>query len=622
MYLYLKSAKSSRLDIYEALKCLFSQTIAKAIFYKLQKYQKLNTLVDNLHHLELVTNKHSKRIKNLTLMSLFEKHKETIDKAVEAIHDRSFFAAYPEHPSPKIYGEDADKDGREKFQASLDKKFEDLLQENPEAWVGEEQSPYLNKPLGILYPSFSADTLIERSQKAWSQWRNLSVDERAAVLVESLDGFKERFFENAYATMHTTGQGYMMAFQASGPHAADRALESLAMGYEEQKRFPEHQSWTKPMGKYEIKLNKSWRAVPKGISLVVGCSTFPTWNSVPGLYSSLVTGNTCIVKPHPGAILPMAIVVAEIQKVLKANGIDPNVCQLAPDTYSKMITKDLAEHKAVKLIDYTGGSKFGSYLEGLADKTVFTEKTGVNSIILDSAENIDKVAQNLAFSVCLYSGQMCTCPQNFFIPEEGINTPDGQVSFEDFAQKLADNINGLVDNPKAGPFVLGAIQNPNTTGHIEEAKKLGGKIWLESRSIDNPMFKEARTATPIVVEMSTANKDKFTQELFGPIVLLIKTKNTEESVNLAAELAENHGAISCGAYTTDATTKNMIMDQMALSATPVSFNLTGGIYVNQNAGFSDFHVTGGNPSGNASLTNPEYVIKRFTWVGFREPVEG
>jgi acyl-CoA reductase-like NAD-dependent aldehyde dehydrogenase len=121
--------------------------------------------------------------------------------------------------------------------------------------------------------------------------------------------------------------------------------------------------------------------------------------------------------------------------------------------------------------------------------------------------------------------------------------------------------------------------------------------------------------------MSTKDKDKFTQELFGPIVLLIKTKNTEESVNMAAELAENHGAISCGAYTTDATTKNIIMDKMALSATPVSFNLTGGIYVNQNAGFSDFHVTGGNPSGNASLTNPEYVIKRFTWVGFREPVE-
>ena len=56
------------------------------------------------------------------------------------------------------------------------------------------------------------------------------------------------------------------------------------------------------------------------------------------------------------------------------------------------------------------------------------------------------------------------------------------------------------------------------------------------------------------------------------------------------------------------------------AATPVSFNLVGNLYVNQNATFSDFHVTGGNPAGNASFTNPEFVVKRFTWVGFRELV--
>ena len=112
------------------------------------------------------------------------------------------------------------------------------------------------------------------------------------------------------------------------------------------------------------------------------------------------------------------------------------------------------------------------------------------------------------------------------------------------------------------------------------------------------------------------------KELFGPIALIIKTKDTAESIKLASEMAMEHGAISCGAYTTDAETKEQIMDEMSLAGTPVSFNLTGGIYVNQNAGFSDFHVTGGNPAGNASFTNPEFVIKRFTWVGFREPVVG
>lgn len=374
------------------------------------------------------------------------------------------------------------------------------------------------------------------------------------------------------------------------------------------------------MGKFNIQLNKEWRAIPKGISVVIGCSTFPTWNSVTGIYGSLITGNAVIVKPHPGAILPIAIVVAEIQKVLSENNFDPNTCQLAVDTYDKMITKELAEHKDVKLIDYTGNSNFGSYLETLPGKIVFTEKTGVNSVILDSVADIDKAAANLAFSVNLYSGQMCTAPQNFYIPEGGISTPNGTVSFDEFAQKLVDNINGLIDNPKAGPFVLGAVQNKKTSERVLEAEKLTGKVWLKSRTFENPMFKNARVATPVIVEVGASRKEIFSKELFGPIVLLIKTKNTDQSIELAQEMAIHHGAISCGAYTTSPAVREKIADEMALAATPVSFNLTGGIYMNQNAAFSDFHVTGGNPSGNASFTNPEYVTKRFTWVGHREPV--
>ena len=122
------------------------------------------------------------------------------------------------------------------------------------------------------------------------------------------------------------------------------------------------------------------------------------------------------------------------------------------------------------------------------------------------------------------------------------------------------------------------------------------------------------------MEVDASQKDLFSRELFGPIALLIKTEDTNESIALARDMAIQHGAISCGAYATDESVKEKIADEMALAATPVSFNLTGGIYMNQNAAFSDFHVTGGNPAGNASFTNPEYVTKRFTWVGHREPV--
>jgi len=553
-------------------------------------------------------------------MNLSEQHQPILDGAIKAIHERTFYAQYPEHPSPKIYGETADKDGREWFQSLVGQKFEELKQADSTGWLGDEASPYLQETLNIKYPTISADDYIENAATAFETWRKVSVADRASLLIESLERMKSRFFEIAYATMHTTGQGYMMAFQASGPHAADRALEAIALGYEEQNRFPDAALWDKPMGKFNLTLQKEWRKVPKGIGLVVGCSTFPTWNSVPGMYASLVTGNPVIIKPHPGAVLPMAILVAELQNVFTEHNINPLVVQLAVDTYDNLITKKLATAPEVKLIDYTGGSVFGDYLESLPNKIVFTEKTGVNSAILDATDEVDKMVGNIAFSLSLYSGQMCTAPQNIFIPEDGIDTPDGKVSFDEIASKFVDQVNGLVDNPKAGPFVLGAIQNKLTCDRVDGVKDIPGKVLLESRTIENPMFKNARIATPTLIEVDSSQTDVFSKELFGPIAFLIKTKNTKESVALARKIAEEQGAITCAAYSLDSEIKEYIADQMALAATPVSFNLKTGIYVNQHAGFSDFHVTGGNPAGNASFTNPEYVIKRFTLVGIREPV--
>ena len=83
-------------------------------------------------------------------------------------------------------------------------------------------------------------------------------------------------------------------------------------------------------------------------------------------------------------------------------------------------------------------------------------------------------------------------------------------------------------------------------------------------------------------------------------------------------MAAKHGAITCLAYTTSDAVATQIEEEMESAFTPVSFNFVGGIFVNQHAEFSDFHVTGGNPAGNASFSNPEYVNKRFVWVGHRK----
>lgn len=551
-----------------------------------------------------------------TNISLYEKHKYKITEATDAIFKRYCYAAYTENP--KSYADDADVNGKRDFSMQMNNDFTQLLQGDSKTMLGEEISPYLQIGIGVRYPSYPVAQIIAKSQQAFLQWRDIDIHVRAGILVESLERIKSRFFEIAYATMHTTGQSFLMSFQASGPHSADRAMEAIVQGLAELERYPKAAEWKKNLGKFDLVLQKNWKPVAKGVGLVIGCSTFPTWNTVPGVYASLISGNTVIVKPHSKAILPIAIVIAELQKVLHENGIDPCVCQLAVDTQAEPITKILAEDPAIKIIDYTGSTTFGKYIESLKGKTVFTENAGVNSVILHSTNDIKATMQNIAFSLTLYSGQMCTSPQNIFIPEDGVSTPQGQVSYSDCVQALMDAVKGIINNPKAAAPTFGAIQSDVTLARVQHAKSIGGIQLLQSESIKNDEFESARTASSILIALESKDKSIYETEQFGPIAFVIKCASIDECIHLASTMAMEHGAITCLAFCTDTAVKAQIASAMNNAFTPVSFNLGGAAFVNQHAAFSDFHVTGGNPSGNGTFTNPNYINNRFVWVGNRE----
>ena len=534
--------------------------------------------------------------------------------AQAALKNRLYFSAYPENP--KAYAEDGNEAGKTAFSKQLNENFTELDSTDSIGWIGTEVSPYMQVGLGVHYPQFSVDALISKANAAKSAWISIPAEKKATILVEMLDAVKERFFEIAYATMHTTGQSFVMSFQASGPHANDRALEVIAMGLQELSRFDADVNWVKNMGKFDLTIKKNFKPISKGIGLVIGCSTFPTWNTVPGLFANLIAGNVSIVKPHPKSILPIAIVVAEMQKVLSKHGLPMSIVQLAVDTVESPITKELAEHKDVKLIDYTGGSTFGDYIEGLNGKTVFTEKAGVNSVILESVNDPKAVFGNLAFAASLYSGQMCTAPQNVFVPAGGISTSEGHLSFDEVVSGIAAAIKGLVENPKMGPFTLGAIQNDVTKNRVLKTLE-NLNVALGPLECVNPEFADTRVLSPSVVVVDAKDADTWQHECFGPILFIVKAADSNECLSLTAASAENKGAITCQCYSTNETFMNEVENTMNAVFTPVSFNFTGAAFVNQHAAFSDLHVSGGNPSGNASFTDALYINRRFVWVGNR-----
>jgi phenylacetic acid degradation protein paaN len=546
-----------------------------------------------------------------------KRHRSTLDDAVRAIGARTYWSAYPEVPSGKVYGETAKADGQAAFEARMNTPFE-IDMPGVVGRVGAETSPF-GPALGIDYPKVDPDVLLPAMAEAAASWRRADVDVRTGVCLEILKRLNERSFEMALAVMHTTGQGWMMAFQAGGPHAQDRGLEAIAYAWQEMTRTPVHATWKKRVGKEEtVTLDKTYRIVPRGIGLVIGCSTFPTWNGYPGLFASLVTGNAVVVKPHPGAILPLAITVEIARDVLREHGFDPNVVTLVADAADDPITKTLVMRPEIGIIDYTGGNAFGEWIEAnAAHALAFTEKAGVNSIILDSLDDMRAVSGNIAFTLSLYSGQMCTTSQNIYIPRDGITVGGETMSFDDTAGAIVKALDWLLGDPKRGAEILGAIQNPATVERIEAARGEGGTILRESTPVANEAFPDARVRSPLVVAVDASDDALYAREMFGPIVYVIATDDTAHSIRLAAGTARNHGAITCSLYSTDDLVLDAAMDATAEAGVPLSCNLTGSIWVNQSAAFSDFHVSGANPSGNASLCDGAFIAGRFRVVQSR-----
>ena len=555
---------------------------------------------------------------------LFERHRQTLESAVNAIRSRTYWSAYPEAPSGKIYGETAKDDGLAAFQAQINKPFV-MDGATGRTHAANELSPY-GIALGISYPVASLDELVKQAQHAMTAWGLADVPTRTGICLEILHRLNKRSFEIAYAVMHTTGQGFMMAFQAGGPHAQDRGLEAVAYAYEEMQRVPEHVTWQKQVSKTDVvALRKTFRIVPRGVAAAIGCSTFPTWNTYPGLFASLVTGNSVIVKPHPGAILPLALTVKIARETLREHGFDPNVINLLVDAHSSPITQDLVMRPEVKIIDYTGSSAFGEWIEKNATHAaVFAEKAGVNSVIIDSVDDppgLRGMAANLAFTLSLYSGQMCTTSQNIYIPRQGITAGGEHKSFDEVAHAIVDAVNGLLGDPKRAAEILGAIQNDATLKRVDHAAlESEGEILRPSQPIANEQFPNARSRSPLILKVDATQKKIFMREMFGPITYIIATNSTEHSVELASESARNSGAITWAAYAAHPSVLQMIEDAAVDAGVPLSCNLSGQIFVNQSAAFSDYHVSGCNPSGNATLTDAAFVAPRFRVVQTRIPV--
>jgi phenylacetic acid degradation protein paaN len=539
---------------------------------------------------------------------LLEKHRSLLDAAQAAIVRRTHWIPYPENP--RAYGEGTLEAGAAAFEAYRDAQFY-LDQPGLQGRVGEEMSPY-GLPLGVSYPSCAAEALVAAAKSAMLPWVRAGIDVRTGICLEILARLNAGSGEMAHALMHTTGQSLGLAFVSGGPQAQARGLEALAWAYREMTQIPAQAEWQRNVSH---RLEKRFMVAPHGVALIIGSATQPTWNAYPALLANLATGNPVIVKPHPTAILPLAIAVAVIRQVLKEHGQNTDLVSLLVSEPDGPVARDIAKRPEIRLIDYAGAPDFGQWLyDNVHHARLFVETGGVNCILVDSTYDYKALLTNLVLSLCLDSGQLRTTPRVIFVSREGVQTPDGLISEAQFGRDLAYAMGRFLEVPARAVEVLGTIQSQATLARIDAARQLAdaaAEILRDSQALPHPQWPNARVHTPLLIRAQAAQRDVYMEERFGPIATVVTTATTAESLALAEITMRDKGALNFLVHTTQPHVQQLAEDVALRAGVALSFNLTGAVLVNQPAGFADFYASGANPAASCGMIDSAYVSSRF-----------
>ncbi|MEU9303256.1 aldehyde dehydrogenase family protein [Streptomyces sp. NPDC048269] len=496
------------------------------------------------------------------------------------------------------------------FGSLLGRPF-DLDQPGELGRVRTESSPY-GIDMGIGYPRCDPAALVAAAARATAGWRAAGTRRRAGLAVEMLRRLNTRSHELALAVHHTTGQPPQAAFWSAGPRAQDRALGAVALAFAESERVPADLRWERARGCGQpLAMRGTSNLVPRGVSLLIGCPDYPLWNGYPGLFASLVTGNPVIVAPHPRSVLPMAITVRVARQVLAEAGHTPDIVTLAVAKPAERLHERLATDPAVRIVDFTGSAQFAGWLKEYARQAAtFVDRTGLNTVIVDSTGDYRDLVRGLAHSLCRCSGTVRTTPQNILVPTTGIATDEGRKSLGDFGADLGEAVDRLLGHPARVGRLLGAIVSDTVRAGLAEATRCG-TVLHASGALRHPNHPGADVRSPLLVRLAAQDERIYAREWPGPVSFLVGTDSTSHSLALFRRTVGRHGASYAAVHSTDPLV-------LAVAETAA---LDAGVHLVQNLA-DDFPADPSSAGADLPPEGAHFVTGRFRVVRSRQHAAG
>jgi 1-pyrroline-5-carboxylate dehydrogenase len=364
-----------------------------------------------------------------------------------------------------------------------------------------------------------AEKAIQSALKAFDSWSRVAPTERARYLFKVASMMRTRKFELAAWLVYEIGKSW-----AEADADVAEAIDFAEFYGREMVRLSLPQPLTANGGE-----ENELYYIPLGVGVVI-----PPWNFALAILvgmttAAIVTGNTVVLKPSsetPAIAYKFACLMEEA-------GLPKGVLNFLPGPGSS-VGDFLISHPKTRFVAFTGSKEVGLRINELAArhqngqlwvKRVIAEMGGKDSIIVDENADLDSAADGVVASAFGFQGQKCSACSRVIIHER---------IYDDLVKKIVERTNQLtIGNTTDQKNHLGPVASKSAYESIREYIQIGKGEGKQVTGLNDTVNGGGYFIPPTVFEGVAPEARISQEEIFGPVLAVIKAKDWDDALSIA-----------------------------------------------------------------------------------------
>ncbi|HEY0880551.1 MAG TPA: CoA-acylating methylmalonate-semialdehyde dehydrogenase, partial [Archangium sp.] len=384
-------------------------------------------------------------------------------------------------------------------------------------WLDIE-NPRHGKAMGKMTISTAKDVAaaVEAGKKAFPAWRNTPMRERAQVLYRLKQLMERDLDELCWLVSHENGKTF-----AEGKGDVEKGIECV--------EFAASLHMMADGGQLDVSRGVNCRVTHEPLGVVAGIVPFnfpvmvPLW-MVP---NALMAGNAFVLKPSE--IVPYGAM--KLAQLLQEAGLPDGLFNVVNG--QRETVEAIVDHPEIKAVGFVGSTKVAQILYARGAQTgkrMLCLGGAKNHVVVVPDADLELTSSNIVASSYGCAGQRCMA--------SSLMVAVGDV------QKIVDGIADRVKKIRLGEdmgSVISAASRERILGYIEKAEKAGAKVLVDGRGAKVP-GNEGHWVGPTVLDNVTIDMPAGCEEIFGPVLSIVRVKTLEEAINLQHKSLYANGA--------------------------------------------------------------------------------